>query len=153
MWHTHIIAHYNPFSQDYDLASHTTVVCVNFINERVFLQFKVDSEGQFFRCLSWCFVIVFARNLLRGSPRRNIFKFSFLPLVWGLKSGLMSNKTTHCLLDYGDFIMCGICLLYSQLQLCRLAFKKIFLIGVHKGYRSLMLFNQIYSTVIVFAVV
>ena len=34
-----------PFSQDYDLASHTTyVVCVNFIHKWRDIQFKVDSE-------------------------------------------------------------------------------------------------------------
>ena len=41
-----------PFSQYYDLASHTThVVCVNFIHECWDLQFKVDSERQIFENL------------------------------------------------------------------------------------------------------
>ena len=32
--HTYIFGHYNPSSQDYGLASHTTqVVCINFIPE------------------------------------------------------------------------------------------------------------------------
>ena len=38
-----------PFSQDYDLVSHTTyVVCANFIHEWRDLQFKVHSERQIF---------------------------------------------------------------------------------------------------------
>ena len=49
-----------PFSQDYNLASHTTyVVCVNFINEWRYLQFKVDSERQIFlRIFSWQFYLL-----------------------------------------------------------------------------------------------
>ena len=47
---------------------------------------------------------VFARNLLKGSHRRNIFILSFLCLTWALNLGLTSNKPTHYLLDYGDFI-------------------------------------------------
>ena len=43
------IGHYNPFSQDYDIVSHTTyVVCVNFIRESWELQFNVDPEWQIF---------------------------------------------------------------------------------------------------------
>ena len=37
----------------------------------------------------------FARNLLRGSRRRNIYRFSFWCLIWDLNSGPMSNKSTH----------------------------------------------------------
>ena len=41
-----------PFSQDYDLASHTIyVVCVTFIHKWRDLQFKVDSERQIFEKL------------------------------------------------------------------------------------------------------
>ena len=36
-----------PFSQDYDLDSHTTcVMCVNFIHEWLDIQFNVDFERQ-----------------------------------------------------------------------------------------------------------
>ena len=52
---TYIIGHYNPLSQDYDLASHNTYIASLIVFT----------------------VIVFARNLLRESRRRNIFIFSF----------------------------------------------------------------------------
>ena len=72
-----------PFSQDYDLVSHTThAVCVNFIREWRPLQFKVDSERQIFgEIFTWqaLFTLrVFARNLLkRKSPRKYYFFFIF----------------------------------------------------------------------------
>ena len=56
-------------------------------------------------------VRVFARNLLRGSSRKNIFIFSFWCLTWGLNSGVMSYRSTHYLLDYGDF-------LFQRLVIC-----------------------------------
>ena len=46
---------------------------------------------------------VFARNLLRGNRRRNIFRISFWCLTWGSNPGFSSNKPTHCLLDHDDF--------------------------------------------------
>ena len=43
--HTYIIDRYKPFSQDYDLACHTTyVVCFNFIHEWGDLQFKFEER-------------------------------------------------------------------------------------------------------------
>ena len=96
-----------PFSQDYDLVSHTTyVVCVNFIHEWWDLQFKVDSERQIFEKLFMAILFtlrVFARNLLRGSRRRNTFCILFWCLAWGSNPGFSSNKPTHHLLDHGDF--------------------------------------------------
>ena len=47
---------------------------------------------------------VFAKNLLRGSRLRNNFIFLFWCLTRGLNSVLMSNKRTHYLLDYGNFL-------------------------------------------------
>ena len=66
-----------PFSQDYDLASHTTyVVCVNFIHKWRNLQFKLDSERQICEKLLMAILFtirIFARNLQRGNLQRNIF--------------------------------------------------------------------------------
>ena len=69
-----------PFSQDYGLASHTShVECVNFIREWWDLQFNVDSERQIFKKLFMACLFtlrIFARNLLRGNCRRNIFRIA-----------------------------------------------------------------------------
>ena len=49
---TYIIGHYNPSVRIIDLVSHTTYVkCVNFRHKWRALQFKVDSERQFFEKL------------------------------------------------------------------------------------------------------
>ena len=51
-----------------------------FIHEWLDLQFKVDSERQIFEKLfhgNFIFLRVFAKNLLRGSRRRNISTISF----------------------------------------------------------------------------
>ena len=45
-----------------------------------------------------------ARNLLKESRRRNIFKFSFWCLPWDLNSVLTFNKPTRYVLYYGEFI-------------------------------------------------
>ena len=88
-----------PFSQNYDPVSHTTyVVCVNFLHTWRDLQFKVDSEWQIFEKLFMAILFTlraFARNLLRGSRRRNIsflFRFDIWPgIIW--------------LWDYGDYMI------------------------------------------------
>ena len=95
--HTYIIDHY---SQYYDLPSHTAyVVCINLIHKWQDLQFKVDSERQIFEMLFMTILFalrVFARNLLRGSRRRNIFMCN---LIICLCSGKMysakSLKTAY----------------------------------------------------------
>ena len=46
---------------------------------------------------------VFARSLLRGNRRGNIFSIFFLCLACGSNPGFSSNKPTHYLLDYADF--------------------------------------------------
>ena len=98
-----------PFSQDYDLVSHTPyVVCVNFKYEGRDLRCKVDSEWQIFEKVFTAILLtfrVFDRNLQRGSRRRIIFHISFCwkYLTWGLICGLKSNNPTHYLLDYGNF--------------------------------------------------
>ena len=69
--------------------------------------FKVDSEIQIFEKLFMAILFdlrVFARNLLRESSRRNTFCISFRCLVWGSNPNFTSNKPTHYLLDYGDFM-------------------------------------------------
>ena len=105
---TYIIGHYNPSVGITDLVSHTTyVVCVNFIYRWRDLQFKVDSERQIFweTFHSNLFTLrVFARNLLRGNRRRNIFRISFWRLAWNTNPVFSSYKPTHYLLDHGDFI-------------------------------------------------
>ena len=40
----------------------------------------------------------------RKSPKKCFFIYSFWCLTCGLNCGLMSNKLTHLLLDYGDYI-------------------------------------------------
>ena len=70
-----------PFSQAYDLASHTThVVCVNFMRECLTV-FNVDSERQIvlrnFFIADLFTLRALARNLLRGNRRRNTFLFRF----------------------------------------------------------------------------
>ena len=107
-YYTYIIGHYNPSVRVIDLVSHTTyVVCVNFIHKWRDLPFKVDSERQIFlRNFSWHLIThrVFARNLLRGSRRRNTFRILFWCLAWGSNPSFSSNKPTHYLLDHGDFV-------------------------------------------------
>ena len=93
-----------PFSQDYDLASHTThIVCFNFIREWWDLQFNIDSERQIFEKIfyvKFLFTLrVLARNLLRGNRWRNAF---FWCLAWDTNPNFTSSKPTHYLLDYGD---------------------------------------------------
>ena len=46
---------------------------------------------------------VFARNLLRGNRKWNTFRILFWCLAWSLNFGHTSKKSTHYLLDYGDF--------------------------------------------------
>ena len=48
---------------------------------------------------------VFARNLMRANRQRNIFHISFWCLTWHLNLFLMSNKLTHYLLDYVNFLL------------------------------------------------
>ena len=49
-------------------------------------------------------LIVYARNLLRGNCRGSTFRILFWCLAWGSNSGFTSNKPTHYLLEYGDFL-------------------------------------------------
>ena len=68
------------------------------------LQFNVDSERQIFeKPFYGNFILtlrVFARNLLRGNRRRNIFCFISR---FEANSGFKSNTPTHYLLDYDNF--------------------------------------------------
>ena len=77
-----IISHYNPSDMIIDLVSHTTyVVCVNFIRKWRDLQFKVYSDRQiFWETFHNNFIyLVFARNLLRKSPKKYFLYFVFMP--------------------------------------------------------------------------
>ena len=71
-----------PYSQDYALACHTIyVVFVNFIHVWRNIQFKVDSKREvevekFFMAILFT-PRAFARNLLRGNRRKNIFHILF----------------------------------------------------------------------------
>ena len=69
------------FSQDYGLASHSThVVYVNFFYTFVLGRLTSTPNYRFLRnfFMAGLFALrVFARNLLRGSRRRNIFHISF----------------------------------------------------------------------------
>ena len=79
--HRYIIGHYNHSARIIDLVSHTTyVVYVNFIYKWRDLQFKVESERQIFEKVFMAILFtlrVFARNLLKGNRRRNIFRILF----------------------------------------------------------------------------
>ena len=108
-----------PFSQDYNLASHT-------------YSLKSVSNGRVLRDFSWTFHFIFTfggffRNLLRASRERNIFIFSFWYLTWGLNRGLSSNKPIHYPLDYGDFRIALSSLLVRNDEKLRLITEKIFL--------------------------
>ena len=66
----------------------------NRVHQQIFLMHLVG--GWHFLCRKENTIRVFARNLLRGTRRRNIF---FIFSFWCLTSGLTSNKSTHYLLD------------------------------------------------------
>ena len=71
-------------------------MCVNFIPEWRDLQFNVDSEGQIFEQLYMAILFtlrVFARNLLKDSPQKNIFV---------LMSDLDFEPWPYYQLDYGN---------------------------------------------------
>ena len=58
----------------------------------------------------WFTLRAFARNLLRGSRRRNIFHISFFIFFFydwpGIRTkAFASNKPTHYILDHGDFMI------------------------------------------------
>ena len=69
----------------------------------------------FWETFSWLGIFplrVFARNLLRGNRRRNIFfHISFWYLTWDMNPIFICNKPTHYLLDYGNFCDTQFCIL------------------------------------------
>ena len=97
--YSYIIGHYNPLVRIIDLVSHTIcVVCVNFIHKW---------RDWFFEKLFMAILFilgVFDRNLLRGNRRRNIFCILYWCLACCSNPSLTSNKPTHYLLNYGDFL-------------------------------------------------
>ena len=56
----------------------------------------------------------FTRNLLGGNRWRNTFHILFWYLAWGWKPGITSNKPTHYVLDYGDFLRISKILYYIK---------------------------------------
>ena len=91
-----------PFSQDYDLSSHTThVVCVNLIH--VFRELRWLRTTDFLKNFFMAGLFIFASNLLRENRRWNIFfHISFWCLTWDTNPGFTS-KPTHYLLDHGSY--------------------------------------------------
>ena len=90
-----------PFSQDYSLASHTHVACVNFyVIGGTYSLTSALNDGflRNFFMTGLCPLRVFARNLLRGNCRRNtFFHISFWCLIWDMNPGFTSNKLTRYL--------------------------------------------------------
>ena len=85
----------HPFSQDYELSSHTTyVVCVNLIHSQRDLQFKVESERQIF-WETFHAKFIYSPNFCQKSAERKSRKKYFY---------FTSNRPTHYQLDYGDFV-------------------------------------------------
>ena len=77
-----------PFSQNYGLALHTHIVCVNFIREWRDLQFNIQSERQIFEILCHGIVIYsqsFSQKSAEKNRQRNIF-FSYFVLMADLVS-------------------------------------------------------------------
>ena len=94
------------FSQDYDLASHTThVVYVNFIREWRNLQLNIDSERQIFeKFFSWQIYLLseFLPEICWEKIARKIFFFFIFRFdAWsGIRTqAFTSNKPTLYLLD------------------------------------------------------
>ena len=91
-----------------DLVYHTTyVVCVNFVYKWRDLQFKVDSERWIcLRNFSWQFYLLseFVPEISWEEIVEEIlFRILFWCLACGSNPGFSSNKTTHYVLDHGDF--------------------------------------------------
>ena len=92
---------YDFFSQNYNIASHTTIVmCVDvlilLISARNYSLMSISNAKVF---VGNIFLVIFARNLPRDSRQRNIFLF----FIFCLNHGLVFNKPTHYLLGYGHF--------------------------------------------------
>ena len=89
--HTYVIGHYNPSVRIIDLTGTNSL--------------KSTPRIRFFEKLFMAILFtlrVFARNLLRGNRRRNLFCILFWCPNWGSYPRFTSNKPTHYLLDHGD---------------------------------------------------
>ena len=90
-----------PFSQDFDLASHTThVVCLEFIQDWRDLHFNVNSYRQIFEKLFMAGLFtprVFVRNLLWRNRRSSIFFIFRFDSCPGIRTRAL-RSTTHYLL-------------------------------------------------------
>ena len=91
--HTYFICNWSlqPFSQDYDLPSHTIyVVCVNFIHKWRDLQLEVDFEPHILESFSWQFNILseFLSEICWEEAAKEIFfHISFWYLIWDTNPG------------------------------------------------------------------
>ena len=86
--------------QNYGIDSNiTSVVCINLAEKWRQPQFK------FFNNFSWQFYLLSKIWWKRKTPGKFFCSNSFYwrCLACGLNQDLMPNKSTHCLLDYGDF--------------------------------------------------
>ena len=105
--HTYIIGHYNPSVKIIDLVFPLLMLCVNFIHKWQDLQFKVYSEQQiFWETFHGNFIYSqsFCQKSADSFRRRNTFCILLWCLTWVSNPEFTSNKPTHYLLDYGDFI-------------------------------------------------
>ena len=108
---THIHTHnwpLQPFSQDYDLASHTIhVVCINFTHKWRDLQFHIDSKRQIF-WESFSLQVYLRSEFLPEIYGEKIseeifFYISFWCLTWDTKPHFTCTKPAHYLLDLIGF--------------------------------------------------
>ena len=89
---TYIIGHYNSSVRIIDLVSHC--VLISHISGGTY-SLKSTPNDRFFEKLFMAILFIlrnFARNLLRGSRRKNTFRISLWCLTWGSNSGFSSNK-------------------------------------------------------------
>ena len=83
-----------PFSQDYELVSHTTyVVFVNFIRKWWDSHFKDDTKRQMF-------LKTFHGNFVYTTEFLPEISFCWKCLTWDLNDGIIYNKSTYCPLDF-----------------------------------------------------
>ena len=97
-----------PFTQNYWPSFSHHLCCVNFLYiSGGTYNLKSTPNDRFFEILFMAILFtlrISVRNLLRAYCRRNTFRISFWCLAWDSNPGFSSNKSTHYLLDQGDFI-------------------------------------------------
>ena len=102
-----------PFSQDYDQASHTTyVVCINFMHECCNLQFKVDSEGDIFEKLFIVILFTLQSFCQKSAERKSPKEYFHISSFWYRALHLISQHTTPTRLWRLPRIYCNQILIY-----------------------------------------